>query len=172
MAQILGYIFIFCAKLVEVTLFTFRTLMIIKGKKVPAALIGFIEVIVWISALGVVMSSLGDKISILIYAAGFAAGNYLGTILEEKVAVGIISAKVIIDEKDTFLIDVIRSEGFGVTVVEGKGMGSKKAILHIILKRKELNKLNVLINTNIQSPVISITDTRAFYGGFLNQIKK
>jgi len=172
MDALAGYAFIFCAKLIELSLYTFRMLMLTKGKRVPAAIIGFFEISIWITALSRVMSSFDDIGNVLAYAGGFATGNFLGSYLEEKIAVGILSAEVILDEKSGYLVDIIRDAGFGVTVVEGKGMDSNKLLLHIVLKRKELKKLNKLIQEYIESPVISVTDTRAFYGGFLRNIKR
>ena len=46
-----GYLFIFLARVTDVSLATMRTLMIVRGKGLIAAGIGFFEVIIYITAL-------------------------------------------------------------------------------------------------------------------------
>lgn len=166
------YTFIFLAKLIEVTLFTFRTIMIMRGKPTVAGIIGFFEVIIWIVALGKVMTSLNDVVGIVIYAAGFGIGNYIGSKLEEVVGIGLLKVQIIAEQDDENLVAMIREKGYGVTEVEGRGRDSNKQVLIVMIRRKELNNLNEIIFENKISAVVTIQDVRKMHGGFISTPSK
>jgi len=86
MSLLLGYALIFFARVVDVTLATIRTLMVVQGRKVQAAMIGFFEVGIYITVLGKVVSGLDNPFNLLAYCAGYAAGNYVGITIENKIA--------------------------------------------------------------------------------------
>lgn len=83
-----NFLFIFIARMADVALMTIRMLMIVRGKRIQAAVIGFFEVTIYILALGQVVQNIDNTYSILAYALGFSSGNYLGSYLEEKMAMG------------------------------------------------------------------------------------
>ena len=60
--------------------------------------------------------------SYLIYAAGFAAGNYVGMLLEARLPFGYKSIRVITTKEVSALPLMLRDEGFGVTISEGMGL--------------------------------------------------
>ena len=90
--MILGYLFIFFARVVDVTCSTIRTLMVVQGRKLHAAIIGFFEVTVYITALGKVVDSLDNPMNLLVYGLGFACGNYVGIMVENRIALGNLGA--------------------------------------------------------------------------------
>ncbi|MGI6412521.1 MAG: DUF5698 domain-containing protein [Syntrophomonadaceae bacterium] len=54
----LELLFIFLARIIDVSLGTIRMILVIRGDKVPAAIIGFFEILVYTLALGLVVGSL------------------------------------------------------------------------------------------------------------------
>lgn len=162
------YFFIFISKIVEVSLTTVRTVLLTKGEKVYAAIIGFFEVIIWLLVVGNVLDGIqDDPIKIVVYALGYACGNYLGSIVEDKLAIGIITMNVIVKKEDgEEMLKVLRRAEVGVTSIEGEGLDSKKLILILHLKRKRKKEIIKLIESVDMKSVISITDTKTVYGGF------
>lgn len=164
----LTYIFIFFAKILEVFLTTVRTVFITRGKKFFAAIIGFFEVSIWIYVISNVLTGIQeDSKKMIIYALGFACGNYIGCIMEDKLTLGVLTINVIVNEEDSKeLARTLRKESIGVTVIEGEGINTKRKVLLIHAKRKRKNEIvKIIENTNIPS-VISINDTKAVYGGY------
>lgn len=162
------YIFIFLAKILEVSLTTVRTVFITRGEKFLAAIIGFFEVSIWLYVIGKVLSGIQeDPKKMIIYALGFACGNYIGCIIEDKLAIGLLTVNIIVDECDCGkLATILREKNIGVTVIQGEGINSKRKILMIHAKRKRKNEIiKIIENSNIKS-VISITDTKTVYGGY------
>ena len=73
-----GYLIIFIARVVDVTMATLRTLLVVQGRKVHASIIGFFEIIIYITALNRVVNNLDNIGNLLAYALGFACGSYIG----------------------------------------------------------------------------------------------
>ena len=80
------------------------------------------------------------------YSLGFACGNYIGCILEEKLALGLITINAIVSEKDgPPLAKILRSENIGVTIMDAEGLKEAKKILILHVKRKRKSKVVKLI---------------------------
>lgn len=169
---ITGYLLIFFSRVVDVSLATLRTLMIVRGRRLQAASIGFFEVIIYIIALKKVVSTLDNPVSLLAYALGFATGNYVGSFIEEKMAIGCITVQVIAKNDTGQLQEVLRNQGFGVTVIEGMGKKGKRNILNIILRRKDLPSLIENVKGIDEDAFIAVMDARTTYGGYIRNIRK
>ncbi len=172
MSAILGYLLIFSARLVDVSLGTIRMIMVIRGKRIVAACIGFAESAVYILAVGKVLSAMNNPLNILAYALGYATGNYAGIFLEEKMALGDIIVQVIPENKVKGLVDKLRDNGFGVTVVEGHGRRGIRQLLNVTLQRKNLSELYNIIDNHDKKAFVTVTDARAIRGGYFSNIKK
>lgn len=165
-----GYAFIFCARVIDMSLSTMRTLMIMRGKRFQAAIIGFFEVIVYIVALNKVVGGLDNPTNLLAYALGFATGNYVGISIEEKLAIGLIMVQII--SSDSSLSETLRAKGFGVTTLEGLGKDGPRYVLMVSLPRKALNQLMELIDKVDETAFIMVLDTRSIRGGYFKQTTK
>ncbi len=172
MELILGYLFIFFARLTDVSMATIRMIMVVRGKRFIAATIGFFEVSIYVMAIGKVLSGLDNPINILVYASGFATGNFMGVFLEEKLAIGSIVAQVISDHEVMRLVGILRDKGFGVTVIEGYGRQGIRHLLNITLKRKDLQSLYQIIDQHDKNSFITVMDTRSIRGGYFSAAKK
>lgn len=164
----LTYMFIFFAKIIEVSLMTIRTVLITRGEKLYGSLIGFVEVSIWLYVIGKVLVNIDqDPIKMVVYALGFTCGNYIGCILEEKLALGIVTINLISSEEDgKKLAELLREQQVGVTVVEAEGLKEDKKMLIAHVKRKRKNEiLRIIENSDIKA-VISIVDTKTVYGGY------
>jgi len=162
---LLGYLLIFGARVVDVSLGTIRTLLIVRGKRLQAAAYGFFEVIVYVLALNQVFQTLNQPASLLVYALGFAAGNYVGSLLEEKLALGYLTVQAISLNCPDELATVLRLEGFGVTVLSGTGKEGTRQVLNVVLKRKDLGKLFGLVDSWDSQAFVTVFDARSTRGG-------
>ena len=61
-----------------------RTILTLKGYRYVAAVVSFMEVLVYVVGLGLVMSSLDQIQNIFAYALGFSVGIIVGMKIEEN----------------------------------------------------------------------------------------
>lgn len=162
------YFLIFFAKIIEVSLATVRTVLITRGEKFFGSLIGFFEVLIWLYLITTVLIGINEEpFKIVAYALGFSCGNYVGCILEEKLALGLVTMQAIVSEKDgPSLAKILRSENIGVTIMDAEGLKEAKKILILHVKRKRKTKVLRLITKSNIKAVISLSDTKTVYGGY------
>lgn len=162
-----GYLFIFFARVIDMSLDVFRLLLLTRGYAVRASVIGFVEVSVFVLALGMVFSGgLTDPLKILAYAAGFATGNLVGSFIEEKMALGYIVIQVFPPNHccDN-LITHLRERNFGVTRITGEGKTGPRDILLVTTKRKNQPELLKIFNDMSPEMFFNISDIRSIHGG-------
>ena len=164
------YLIIFFAKIIEVSISTIRVVFIGKGERAKGAILGFVEIMIWLVVVSSVLNNITeDPIKMLIYAAAFSLGNYLGVTIESKIAVGLASIQVVVNEKSgDILADILREQGYGVTIIEGKGKNeSIKNLLFIQLKRKKIPEAVKLVKQHNPEAYITVNDIKSRLGGYI-----
>jgi uncharacterized protein YebE (UPF0316 family) len=139
-------LFIFLARIMDVSLGTLRIIFVTKGMRRVAPLFGFFEVFIWLIAISRIMQNLDNWICYVAYAAGFATGNYVGMYLEEKLAIGHEMIRVITHRDASALINDLHERGYGVTSVSAEGTEGKVAVIYIIARRSMIKEVLDLIN--------------------------
>jgi uncharacterized protein YebE (UPF0316 family) len=140
---------IFLARICDVSIGTMRIIFVSKGKRNIAPILGFFEVLIWITAISKIMANLDNYVNFIAYAAGFATGNYVGMIIEEKLAMGILMIRVFAHEKGDALVQSLNSNGFGATVVQAHGARENIQLIYSIVKRNELaSVLDIITGLN------------------------
>jgi uncharacterized protein YebE (UPF0316 family) len=152
---------IFLARIVDVTLGTLRIVFISKGDKVIAPMLGFLEVLIWLVAITQVMQNLNNFVSYLAWAGGFAAGNFLGLRIEQKLALGQMVVRVITVESAEELIQRLAGRGYRLTSVDAMGTRGKVNLLFMIVKRKRLHEVISIIRDYNPNAFYSIEDVRS-----------
>ncbi len=168
---IVTYIYIFFSRIFDVSLGALRIIYLTRGRSKLAAAIGFFEVMIYVVALSMVVGNLHHPLCVLIYGLGFAAGNLVGSFIEEKVAVGFVTAQVVTVQDGRELDRSLREHGYGVTAMECYGRDGTHRILHIFMKRRDLPSFLKLLSTLDRQAVVSIFDTRKIMGGYFARIK-
>lgn len=162
------YVLIFFLKFVEVTISTLRIVIVTKGERVKGALIAFFEVMLWVFVVTLVLDDLmSDPFKIVIYGAAFASGNYIGSVLEEKLALGTINITAITGVKEgSKLAEAMREEGYALTSIHGSGRESEKLILYLHIPRKKVHETIDLLKEKSPGVVITVNEIRPIYGGY------
>jgi uncharacterized protein YebE (UPF0316 family) len=169
--DILIYLGIFAAKMVEVSLSTVRNVLINRGEKIRGAAIGFFEVLIWIIVVSNVLGSLTkDPFKVVVYCLAFSVGNYLGVIIENKLAIGTASIQAVVgeDAKED-LCALLRERGFGVTLIQGQGMEGTVDVLLIFLKRRCVPEAIGLIRQRQPHALVTVNDIRQLRNGFIRK---
>lgn len=160
---------IFFARILDVSLGTIRTILTIKGKRIPSSLMGFIEVFVWFVIVKEALNTTSNSLFVAIsYAAGFASGTYIGGILSDTFIQENVGVQVITSKKDKTLIDYIRKQGYGVSVIDVNthDKETSKYLLFIEINQKQLPKLKNLIKTLDEKAFIVVNETKFVENGY------
>lgn len=164
-------ILIFISRIGDVTLGTLRHVFISKGYKSIVPVLGFIEVLIWIIVVAQVMKHLDNWVCYIGWASGFAAGTYIGLILEERLALGMQIIRIITNQNCDKLIAELKEKDHGITVVDAQGaMGPVKVILSIV-NRRNISSIIEIINRNNPTAFYSLEDIREKEQGVFNQSK-
>ena len=139
-------LFIFLARIFDVSLGTLRIIFVTKGMRSVAPLVGFFEVLIWLLAISRIMQDLDNWLCYIAYAAGFASGNFVGMYLEERLAIGHEMIRVITRKDATSLIEELRGKGYGVTSVKAEGIEGEVAVIYIIARRSMIKEVLDEIN--------------------------
>ncbi|NPV71883.1 MAG: DUF2179 domain-containing protein [Firmicutes bacterium] len=166
MVLVFEALFIFLCRVVDVSLGTVRLLLLFRGKRLQASVVGFFEVLVFINALGRVVNNLDSPVKLLAYAAGFATGNFVGSKLEERLALGYQTVHAVLPQNCADKLTCrLREAGFGATVVSASGREGQHSMVMVTLQRKALPAALALIETETPDAFVTILDTRQRRGG-------
>ena len=135
--------FLVCAaKIVEITIQSLKTCMMVKGQRLKAAGLGFAECMIWGLVISTIISTLGDNLFLLLfYCSGYAMGLFLGSTIEGKIALGTSNLQLIANDEHTeLIIAYLRERKRGYTVFSGQGSTNKMNMILIVLSRREMKK--------------------------------
>ncbi len=152
---------IFVARVCDVTLGTLRIIFISRGRRKLAPLLGFFEVLIWIVVIGQLVQHLHSVTAYICYAGGFAAGNFVGMWLEERLALGTFVLRVIISDDGETLARKIHEAGFGATRIDGQGAAGPVKLIYTIVKRRHVNQVLAIIHATAPNAFVSIEEVRS-----------
>jgi len=161
---------VFFARIIDVSLGTLRTLVVVKGKTGLASLIAFFEVMIWFLVAREVLGAEELNIFVAIsYSLGFAAGTLIGSVLSKKLIKGTVGVQVVTSRDNNNLIKTIRHEGFAVSVIDLKNDFGKerKEMLFIQVNNKSLNRLLNLIKKLDSTAFVVVNETKAVQNGYV-----
>lgn len=160
---------IFCARLIDVSLGTFRTINTVKGKDLAAASIGLVEITVWFLIVKEALNTDNNSIWIVIaYALGFSVGTYIGGKISKRFIKSNLEVQVILSSKDDNIVNKIREEGYGVTAIEVNGSKNEKYMLYIQIRDQSLEHLKDIIRKLDKKAFIVVNETKYVENGYFN----
>ncbi len=154
-------IFIFCARVTDVSIGTMRMIFVVRGYRAVAAVLGFFEVTIWVVAVSGVFRHLDHWPNVIAYGMGFATGNAVGMWLEQFIAVGMLAVRLISPGKSAAVAEGLRLAGFGVTEVKGRGYHGDVSISYVVVPRRQTNTV-IQVSRQIDPDVfVTVQDVRA-----------
>ena len=161
---------IFLARIADVSLGTFRTILCVKGKTIEPFIIAFFEVLIWYVVAKEALNTSGNTFFIASsYALGYATGTYIGTILSKVLIKGVVGVQIIVKENNEKLIKKLRKIGYAVSIIELKNdyEGKNKDMLFIEVNNKRLKELTRIVKEFDNNAFIVVNDTKFIQNGFL-----
>ena len=162
----LGAGLIFLLRVTDMTLDTLRVLMVMRGKKGIAWVLGFFQSAIFILAISSVLTGLDNPLNVIGYAAGFATGNVVGMWIEERLAIGHVSITIVSSRRGTAIADHLREKGFAVTEIPARGKDGMVSLLSSSVLRKSVDDVRKLVNDIDPEAFITAEDVRPVRRGF------
>jgi uncharacterized protein YebE (UPF0316 family) len=157
---------VFALRLVDVSAMTLRILMVIRGRKFMAWVLGFFQALVFVVAIREVFEDLGNWMNIVGYAAGFATGTVIGMRLEEWLAVGYGHLRIISARHGAAVALALRGSGYAVTEVSGRGRDGTVDLINCSIPRRQVSHITEMVKQIDENAFITVEDVRHVRGGF------
>lgn len=151
---------IFLARICDVTIGTLRIIFVSRSMRLLAPVMGFFEALIWLAAIGQIMKNLSDVFCYTAYAAGFAAGNFIGIWFENRLAMGVALIRIIIQKDEDEVVEHLKESGCGITAIHAEGMSRPVKMLYTIVKRREIDKVINPLRRRQPEAVYTIEDVR------------
>ncbi len=151
---------IFFARVADVSIGTIRIVFISKGLKFLAPLLGFFEIFIWLLAMTKIFENLDNWFYFVAYSAGFAVGNYVGLLIEEKLALGHANLRIITQNSGMDLVQNLAEEGYGITWHDAHGARGKVSVIYCVIKRSDFKHVAEVIKKYNPKAFYTIEDVR------------
>ncbi len=160
---------IFLARIVDVSISTFRTLLMVRKKSFVIPILAFFEVFVWfIAARKALNTEVNSLLIPICYSLGYATGTFIGGYLSRLLMKDINSIEVITYRNNYKLIDALRNKGYAVSVIELKdNLEEDKDMLRIDVKSTKTNEVTKFIKKKDKDAFIVVKDTKYVYNGYI-----
>jgi uncharacterized protein YebE (UPF0316 family) len=159
---------IIIARIADQTIGTLRLIFLSKGFRLLAPVLGFFEVIIWLLAVSQIFQHLDNWFTYVAYGLGFAIGNYIGIVVEQKISLGDVIVRIVPKYDTSVLIENMKERNFGVTSVNAEGSRGPVKVIFSIIKRRDIPELVGLIKKFNPNAFYTIEDVRAVHEGVLH----
>ncbi len=166
---ILVCLLVCAAKIIEITIQSLKTCMMVKGERLKAAGLGFVECTIWGLVISTIIGTLGNDLFLLLFdCIGYATGLFLGSTIENKIALGTSNLEIIANAESTEKITrYLKEHNMGYTVFEGHGSKDKMNMIFIVLARKEAGKVLKELRRECDNKLfVAVSDVSKHAGGY------
>jgi len=145
---------------------TLRVLAVVRGRKSTTWVYGILQVLLFLFLISWELGDMSNTLNVVAFCAGFATGNTMGIIVEEKIAFGYKDLRVVSSGRGREIAARLRENGFGVTEIAGHGLDGTVDVLKCSVPRKELADIASIVRQVDTSAFVSAEDIRLVSGGF------
>lgn len=157
------------AKILEISVQSIKTVFMVKGQRIQAALLGFLECVIWGLVIASIIDTLGDNyLMLFFYCLGYSSGLYIGSYLENKIALGTSSIQLMVkSNKVEKVTEYLNNTNKGFTVLDGRGAKEKMSVIIVVLPRKEVKTVISEIRKLCDKEVFVVSsEISRFVGGY------
>jgi len=157
---------IFSLRIIDVSLYTLRIMMVMRGRKGLAWIFAICQSLVFVSAITSVIADIGNWPKVIGYAAGFATGNVVGMLVEPRLAIGYSHLRIISSGHGLEIAEQLRAAGFGVTEISGQGKDGMVEMVSCSVQRRKTNQVLAIVDHIDQQAYITVENIQSFSKGY------
>lgn len=154
-------VLIFLARICEVSVNTIRIIYMLGGRRYTSTFMGFFEALIWLIAIRQIFQHLDNWIGYVAYAGGFAAGIYIGMIIEERIAYGKVIVRIITPQKVEGLIQFLDDHHFHYSKVDAVGPAGHENLVFTVLRRESLDDLLKRLKEILPTAFFTVENVKA-----------
>ena len=162
----LGALGIFALRVSDMTCDTLRMLFVVRGRKGIAWVLGFVQSVIFVIAITTVLQHLDNPLNVVGYAAGFATGNVVGMLIEERLAIGYVKISIVTQLLGAALSQELRQAGFAVTEIPARGRDGMVSMLSVSVARKAVSRVEAIVHAADPQAFVISEDVRPLRRGF------
>ena len=157
---------IFVLRVANMSLDTVRVMVVMRGKKMAAWMLGFIQTVIYVVVLTTVVNDLSNIVNLVAYSAGFATGNVVGMWVEEKLAIGHINLRIISPNLGNAIVELLREKGYAVTEIPARGKDGAVTLLNASVYRRNVGEVMRIVKSVDPEAFMTAEDMRPVRRGF------
>jgi len=147
-------IYIFLSKIIENAIATLRLIVVSNGKKMLGAILNLIISIIWIISTSLVVVN-NDIFKIIVFALGSFLGSLIGSIMEEKIAIGSNMLFTITSiEKTEEIKNELNNLKYNTYILNSD---DKNILIIMVLRKNRKQVLDIIRNIDNEAIIISET---------------
>ena len=162
----LGAGLIFILRVMDMTLDTLRVLVVMRGHKSYAWILGFFQAGIFVLAISSVLQNLDNPLNLIGYASGFATGNVVGLLIEQRLAIGHTLLSIVSPSRGAAIADYLRGEGYAVTEIPARGKDGMVSLLYCNVLRRSVERVRRLVSEVDPEAFITSEDVRPVRRGY------
>ena len=151
---------IFVARICDVSLDTLRILFINRNLRYWAAICGFFGVMIWLLVIREIFQQINNPLCFIAYPAGFASGNIVGLMIENRLSLGKVIVRIITHLEAEDLVAKLRSDGYGLTVLDAEGATGPVKLIFTVMERHDIPLVVETIKKYNPHTFYSVEDVR------------
>ena len=164
--SILIALLIFTVRVVSTSLDTLRVILTMRHNKFWVWVLGFFNSAIWVLTFAFVLADITNIVNILVYAGGFATGNVVGMLIEDKLAIGFAEIRIISPKWGAAILTALRDHNYAVTEIPGRGKDGMDSVITSSVRRSQVNDFEKLVRDVDQDAFITTEDVVAVQRGF------
>ena len=157
---------IFVLRVANMSLDTVRVMMVMRGRRLAAWILGFIQTVIYVGVLTTVIQDLTNVLNLVAYAGGFATGNVVGMWVEERLAIGHINLRIISPKLGNAIVKRLRDNGYAVTEIPARGKDGAVTLLNASLYRRQVGVVMAIVQDVDAEAFMTAEDVRPVRRGF------
>ncbi len=165
-------VFIFLARVTDVSLGTLKFIFISKGHKYAAPIIGFFEISVWLFAISGIINNLNHPAILLAYALGFASGTFVGMWIEERLSLGKVLIQVVAKNNAPQVIGQLKLHNHKITSINAEGFKGEVKFIFAVIERNDVKEFLGIVKSIEPDAFYTIEDVKSVSEGMLAPKKK
>ncbi|MCR4335195.1 MAG: DUF5698 domain-containing protein [archaeon] len=153
-------LFIFFARIADVSMGTLRVIFIAKGFKYYAPIVAFFESVIWLLAVSQILLNITNPWLIIVYGLGFAVGTFSGIWLEEKISLGKSRIRFVIRTNYKEILGALENKNYLLTVVNAGYKKNTAKVVTLVTDRRKIKKVIQIVNDINPKVFYSVEDVR------------